>query len=288
MPPGGVAGASNLPDVALLRIICLVLNDINLLALSLVNREWSEIVRSEECWNGKTVFICNRVLDRQTLRAWYPRWRLGVVEMTYEQRGMLMGLQHQTHLVCHPWRAPPGRPLGRSWVRARVHGSEYLVSITRFSGPDDVILFQDTSTCRLGGAIQVGWTSASNHDEYTQLCDRMHLGRARPDDIWLASTLCSRNTLEVDMPSALRSLLLAASACFDESSPVVARLFLDRAGHAIRVRTECGESQMDFQYPVPEDIELRVFVSVPCTGSNRRCRVKNLPDVQCATMFRQE
>ena len=80
----------------------------------------------------------------------------------------------------------------------------------------------------------------------------------------------------------------AAATCFDESSPVVARLFLDRAGHAIRVRTECGESQMDFQYPVPEDIELRVFVSVPCTGSNRRCRVKNLPDVQCATMFRQE
>ena len=124
--------------MALLRIVCLVLEGVTLLDLSLVCREWSEVVQRDECWERKRIFICNLALSQTTLRAWYPRWRLGYVNMTNGQRDMLVAPRQQTHAVYHPWGSPPGRPRARSWVRIEIYGRALLLSFTRFRGPGDV------------------------------------------------------------------------------------------------------------------------------------------------------
>ena len=87
--PGSLAALSNTPDVALLHIMQFALNDINLLALSTVCRRWSEVVRLPGCWKRKKIDIVGRPMSRQAIRAWYPRWREGLVSMTYKESDLL-------------------------------------------------------------------------------------------------------------------------------------------------------------------------------------------------------
>ena len=282
------AGALDLPGMALLRVICLVLEDVTLLDLSLVCREWSEVVRLNVCWERKKIFICNRALSQTTLRSWYPRWSLGVVEMTYGQRDMLVAPRQQAHTVHHPWGVPPGLSRARSWVRIEINDTSWLLSLTRYRGPDDVWLLQDSSARRFDMGILVGWTSAASHDEYAHMVNGILRGRAGPGDSWLATTLYTRRMLEENIPLAVHSRTMPTTARFDESSPYVVHLSLDRAGHSFKVWTKHHAEQVDLRQSIPEDLELRVFVAAPSRCNNSPCRAQDVPDVRLgATRYKQ-
>lgn len=121
------------------------------------------------------------------------------------------------------------------------------------------------------------------------MVNRMDSGRPVPGDYWLATTLYTRRMLEDNYPLAVHSRAMPVTACCDENCPHVVHLSLDRAGHSFKVSTAHREGQVDLGQTIPEDLELRVFVAVPCRCNSSQCRAQNVPDVRLgATRFEQE
>ena len=89
----------NLHDAALVEIMSPVIDNVNLLTLSLVCSRRSEVVRQEEVWQGNYIDIGERNISRRTLQAWYPRWRRGTVEKTNREKDKLVIANEQRHVL---------------------------------------------------------------------------------------------------------------------------------------------------------------------------------------------
>ena len=276
------ATLSNLHDAACVQILSVVLDDDNLLVLSLVCRRWSEVVRREEVWEDKYIFIGERNLSRKWLRAWYPRWRRGTVEMTHGEKDELVGANEQRHVIYHPWLHTFGRE-SWPWTTVVIRGTPYAVCLTRFRGPLDAQVFQDLSPRRIPDVIVVGWTNAMNHDEYGRMVTRARTGNPMVGDVLAGTTLWPVGRFEseygVDFEDLRRPPL-----CFSEHDPWIGKLRLNPEQQSLTVETLLNEEKTLrlLGARLPLDRALKLFVAVAMTAPEE---IADLPAVHLGDSF---
>ena len=284
-----IAALSNVQDETLLKILWLVLDDLSLLALSLVCRRWSEAVRIADVWKQKEIYIVNRPLRQETLRNWYPRWRMGRVAMTYNELDMLEDPRLQTHVLHHPWgawRRLPSNPRCPWHVLPMAEQTRAWV-LTAYRAPLQATVMKDPSARRLGAPIRVGWTTAANHHELSQMVQRVAAGRARPSDVIMAVDLCPVSLFEETFETVWDPDLPELPLCFDDAGQNIADLAFDPLGRTLTVRTDCnGEEELHMVgEPLPRDATLRLFVSAPWSISFPFAPHQVLPDVRVASQY---
>ena len=249
------------------------LDDVNLLQLSLVCLHWSTIVCQEECWARKQVCIAGRPLCKNTILAWFPRWRLAHVVMTFSQKDALTKPISQAHAVRHHWGVYPVRPGCDAWHQVKLNGIPWLVCITAERGPTLARVMQYQI---LGGQVTkfhrpttLGWTSATRPEEFAAMCSRISNGRSRITDVVVATTLCPTgywSRLLLALQSARMRAPTPQPLCFDDGCPIIGTFALDRARRTIRVCAgRNGFCEVNFVGgPIDESAALTFFVAVPC------------------------
>ena len=284
-----IAALSNAQDDALLKILWLVLDDMSHLALSLVCRRWSEATRLPEVWKQKEIYTVSRHLRQETLRSWYPRWRMGRVHMTFNEYDMLEAPGEQTHVLHHPWRTWARRPSNPRcpWRVVQMGQQTCAWVLTAHRAPLEATVMQDPSSRRLGTYIRIGWTTAANYHEFSQMAQRITAGRARPPDAILTVELCSVSFYERAFETVWGPARPGLPLCFDDAAQNIAILAFDPLGGTLRVRTECNEEvELDLVGgPMPVDAALRLFVTAPWPMSSPFAPHQVLPDVRVAPRY---
>ena len=285
-----VAALSNAQDEALLKILWLVLDDLSLLVVSLVCRRWSEAVRLAEVWKQKEINIMNRPLRQETLRSWYPRWRMGRVAMTFKELDMLEEPRLQTHVLHHPWAACGRRPYNARcpWVLLPMGEQTCAWVLTAYRAPLEATVMQDPSARRLGAPVRVGWTTAANCDEFAQMAQRVAVDRARPSDVIMSVELCPVSLFEETYATVWDPALPGVPLCFDDASQNIADLAFDPIVGTVRVRTECNEEEEVLDMvgePLPRDATFRLFVTAPWSMIFPFAPHQVLPNVRVASQY---
>ena len=284
-----IAAFSNAQHEALLKIMWLALDDRNLLTLSLVCKRWSEVVRVPEVWKQKEIYMVNLPLRQETLRSWYPCWRMGRVAMTFKEFDMLEEPRLQTHALHHPWGAWGRLPSNPRcpWLLLPMGGQTCVWVLTAFRAPLQAKITQDPTAHRFGAPIRIGWTTAANRDEFSAMAQRVAVGLARPTDVMAAVDLCPLSLFEETFGIVWDRRLPGLPLCFDDASQNIADLAFDPVARTLRVRTECNdEEELDMVgEPLPRDATLRLFVTAPWMVGFPFGPHHVLPDVRVAPQY---
>ena len=264
---------ADMQDDALVVIMRFALEDYCLLALSLVCRRWSELVRLEDVWEGKVIDFVDRPRAIETLREWYPRWRRAMVEMTYAEKDALVSPNVQRHLIFHPWAGCP-------WEGTVIDGQQWLLCLTRCRGPLDAHVFQDLADSEAFTApILLGWTSATSHREVTLISKRIRAGTTRASDVLMAIAMCPASLFEELYRDDIHDVE-DPPPCFHDNSPWIGRMQFNVEDSSVTIHTAINEEETS--HLVGERIqyydELRFFVAVQTNARARRARMR-LPRV---------
>ena len=257
----------HLQDAVLLEIMSLVIDDVNLLTLSLVCSRWSEVVRQEEVWQGKYIDIGERNISRRTLQAWYPRWRRGTVEMTNREKDKLVSANEQRHVLYHPWATGRRRDaVSLPWATVVIRDRPKAVCLTRFRAPLDARIYQDMSTRRINDIIDIGWTSARSHAEYARMVNRARYRDRISGDVLVGTELWPVGRYESEYDVHFEDIR-HPPLCFSENAMWICDLRLDLEQQSLTVKTPLNEERTLRMFSgrrgdTPFDEDLKLFVAV--------------------------
>ena len=284
---------SGLEDGALGLIFQFALLQENAFSLSLVCRQWRDVVREPFCWAGKVIKITVAALAREDLEAWLPRWRFAkLICMSCSQMDLLAAPPAAPHAIVHQWKTEflrDGGPLG-VWRETVIDAEPWLVCLTDDRVPDHMVVLQHRNPrgdADFREAVWLGWTSAAYVDELAAMSTRIESGRARQSDVVLGVTMLPLSQWErAVIVSMLRGRAPVGDppTCFDDDATKMVDLRLDRACGALRLNTEFNGPhmvQMSGALRRSRGVPLRFFFAVPDRGRRRR---RGVPMVPCPVL----